>query len=415
MDLNAYLNKEIRCSCGHTHYASAKAVFIEKDALKRIPGFIQEAGYTHVLLAADPNTWKAAGEKTAELLRQANIQYSCVIFEENEPIPNETAIGRLFTAMPADTDLILGVGSGVINDLCKYVSYRTGIECMLTATAPSMDGFVSVGAALILNHVKVTVDTHSPEAVFADTDILKEAPMKLIAAGLGDTLGKYTCLLDWKLSRIINDEYYCEEIAQMAETSLKTVRELAISGKVEERDPEAIASLTEALVMTGIAMAYAGNSRPASGCEHHMSHFWEMKALMNHLYPDLHGAQVGVGLVFAPGILTLEAKAGKNDLQKRNHRLDVIREHWAEIRELIETELPKTEEMVSVLRSLQAPVTLGELGFPAEWVKETILCAKEVRDRYTMLQLLWDLGLSERYADMADAFEKELSEGHEHA
>ncbi len=454
MDLNAYLNKEIRCSCGRTHYASAKAVFIEKDALKRIPGFIQEAGYTHVLLAADPNTWKAAGEKTAELLRQANIQYSCVVLEENEPIPNETAIGRLFTAMPADTDLILGVGSGVINDLCKYVSYRTGIKCMLAATAPSMDGFVSVGAALILNHVKVTVDTHSPEAVFADTEILKEAPMKLIAAGLGDTLGKYTCLLDWKLSRIINDEYYCEEIAQMAETSLKTVRELALSGKVEKRDPEAIASLAEALVMTGIAMAYAGNSRPASGCEHHMSHFWEMKALMNHLYPDLHGAQVGVGLVFAlklyhalakeepdfnalkqrtfdrdawetmirtyyaeaaPGILELEAKAGKNDLQKRNHRLDVICEHWTEIRELIETELPKTGEMVSVLRSLQAPVTVSELGFPSEWVRETILCAKEVRDRYTMLQLLWDLGLSERYADMADAFEKELSEGHEHA
>ena len=117
----------------------------------------------------------------------------------------------------------------------------------------------------------------------------------------------------------------------------------------------------------------------------------------------------------APGILELEAKAGKNDLQKRNHRLDVICEHWTEIRELIETELPKTGEMVSVLRSLQAPVTVSELGFPSEWVRETILCAKEVRDRYTMLQLLWDLGLSERYADMADAFEKELSEGHEHA
>ena len=146
-----------------------------------------------------------------------------------------------------------------------------------------MDGFVSIGAALMLHHVKTTLDAHGPVAVVGDTDILSAAPMHLIAAGLGDTLGKYTCLLDWKLANLINGEYYCKEVVGMVETALKTVR--AQSAKVQSRDPEAVKAVTEALVLTGIAMSFVGNSRPASGCEHHLAHYWEMKALMEGRMP----------------------------------------------------------------------------------------------------------------------------------
>ncbi|MBQ9046999.1 MAG: sn-glycerol-1-phosphate dehydrogenase [Solobacterium sp.] len=448
MNLNAYLNKRIPCSCGKEHFCAVKAVDIEEGALKRIPGYIKDYGFSNVYMIADPNTWKAAGEETARLLREAGIHFEVLVFEEEEPVPDERAIGRIFTTLPEGTDLLLGIGGGSINDLCKYVSYKLGLQCMLAATAPSMDGFVSEGAALILNHMKVTENAHSPVAVAGDLNVLTKAPMKLIAAGLGDTLGKYTCLLDWKIAHILNGEYYCRETAEMAETSLKAVRELALSGKVEQRDPEAIRSLTEALVMTGIAMAFAGNSRPASGCEHHMSHYWEMKAFLSGMFPALHGAQVGAGEVLtvklyhmlakeqpdfdalkerpfdkaaweqmirtnytqaADGILALEEKAGKNDLSGRNRRLDAMKENWPEICRLIDTELPSADEMISLLKACDAPVSVKELGFPQAWVRETVLCAKEVRDRYTMLQMLWDLGLSEKYADYADEFEEELS------
>ena len=111
----------------------------------------------------------------------------------------------------------------------------------------------------------------------------------------------------------------------------------------------------------------------------------------------------------ADGILALEEKAGKNDLSGRNRRLDAMKENWPEICRLIETELPSADEMISLLKACDAPVSVKELGFPQAWVRETVLCAKEVRDRYTMLQMLWDLGLSEKYADYADEFEEELS------
>ena len=121
--------------------------------------------------------------------------------------------------------------------------------------------------------------------------------MHLIAAGLGDTLGKYTCLLDWKLANMITGEYYCPEVVEMVRTALRTVR--AQSEKVQTRDPEAVKAVTEALVLTGIAMSFVGNSRPASGCEHHCAHCWEMKALMEGRTPALHGTQVGVGTILA--------------------------------------------------------------------------------------------------------------------
>ena len=215
----------------------------------------------------------------------------------------------------------------------------------------------------------------------------------------------------------------------------------AQSEKVQTRDPEAVKAVTEALVLTGIAMSFVGNSRPASGCEHHCTHYWEMKALMEGCTPALHGTQVGVGTILAlrlyhrlaqeqpdfdaamarpydqaaweekmralygaaaDGIIALEQKAGKNDVAKRDQRLAVIKEKWEEIRRAIQEDLPAAEEMAALLRSLGAPTEPEEIDIPAARAREAVVVAKEVRDRYTLLQLLWDLGLAEQYAASAE-------------
>ena len=436
LDLNSYLGHKISCSCGHTHFSSVKRIDIDKDAVKRLPSHISELGYKKVFMVADINTWKAAGAQAAEELEKAGIEYDKVILNYDEVVPDEQVIGEILVAVAPGTDLILGVGSGTLNDLCKLISFRIGTDYIIFATAPSMDGFVSIGSALMLHHVKTTVDCHGPVAVIGDTDILSQAPMRLIAAGLGDTLGKYTCLLDWKLSHLINDEYYCEEVVDMVRTAISTVMEY--SSKVESRDPAAIKAVTEALVLTGIAMSFVGNSRPASGCEHHFSHYWEMKALMHGETPELHGTQVGVGTIVAlklyhmlskeninfseaktrsfdkenwikkvheyyeiaaDGIIAVEEKAQKNDISLRNQRLEVMEKNWDLIQKTIEEDLPKTEEMEELLASLNAPVTPAGIGVDSETVRTGVIYAKEVRARYTILQILWDLGLSEKYAD----------------
>ena len=435
IDLGSYISREISCSCGHTHFSGVKLIDIDQSALTRLPGHIRDLGYQKVFLVADINTWKAAGEAVSAALAKASIPCESVILNDEEVIPDEKAIGEIMTAYPMGYDLVLGVGSGTLNDLCKFVSHRLGIDYIIFATAPSMDGFVSIGSALMLRHVKTTLDCQGPVAVIGDTDILSAAPMHLIAAGLGDTLGKYTCLLDWKLSHLINGEYYCPEVVGMVETALKTVSEQ--SAKVESRDPAAIKAVTEALVLTGIAMSFVGNSRPASGCEHHFAHYWEMKMLMDGKTPANHGTQVGVGMILAlklyhklakeqpdfeaamersfdreawerrmrecygiaaDGIIALENKAGKNDVAKRNRRLLSMKHHWPEIQRTIEEYLPATGDMIDLLTSLHAPVEVTQMGVPALWAREAVVVAKEVRERYTLLQMLWDLGLAEKYA-----------------
>ena len=443
IDLNSYISREIRCSCGRTHYSGVKHIDIGFGAATRLPALVKEYGYKKTYLIADRNTWPAAGERVAKELDSAGIPHEEVILDYEEAVPDETVIGEIIAAAPMDCDLVIGVGAGVINDLGKFVSHRLGKDYFVYASAPSMDGFVSIGSALMLKHVKTTLDAHGPVAVIGDLDVLKDAPMNLIAAGLGDTLGKYTCLLDWKLSRIINDEYYCEEVVKMVEQALATVNDN--SAKVKERDPEAIRALMEALVLTGLAMSFVGNSRPASGCEHHLSHYWEMKSLMKGELPPHHGTQVGVAMIIAlrlyhdlakeqpdfdalrerayaheawkaqmrahydaaaEGIIALEEKAGKNNVEERNRRLDVMKAHWAEMQELITSYLPATEDVIRLFRSLEAPVNMKDMGLPDAWAKEGVEIAKEVRERYTLLQLLWDLGLSKSYAEKTEAFLK---------
>ena len=270
---------------------------------------------------------------------------------------------------------------------------------------------------------------------FGDTDILAQAPMNMITAGLGDILRKYTCLLDWKMANLIEGEYYCEEIVNMVKEAIEIVVEQGL--KIKDRSPEAVKAVTEALVLTGMAMSFIGNSRPASGCEHHLSHYWEMKFIMEGKKPILHGTKVGVGMVTASylyqmlseenvdfdqamkngfdyeswaakvtqcygeaatGIIQLEEQCRKNDLDKRNARLTYLKENWTLIQNTIREALPKVETMEQLLTDLDAPINPEQIGVSMELVEDGILLAKEVRNRFTLLQILWDLGLAETYA-----------------
>lgn len=441
MDFHSILGKEMHCGCGRVHSTDLKSIDIGRGALDRLPDTLRALGFGRAYLVADVNTWDAAGRAAADRLTASGFSFEAFVLPDTELVPDEKAVGALLLHMPQDADLVLAVGAGTINDLCKYVSRLRGLDYVIFATAPSMDGFVSAGTALIVDHVKVTYDAQAPVAVIGDTQILAQAPMEMITAGLGDMLGKYTCLLDWKLAHLITGEYYCEHVEGMVRTALRTM--LDQSGRIRDRDPEVIGTVTEALVLTGIAMKFVGNSRPASGCEHHMSHYWEMKFLMEGKKAILHGTKVGVATVAAlrmyqmlaqtlgelpdfdfsgaaarpfdraawetqirdvfgdaaEGIIALEDRTQKNNMQARNQRLQTIEKKLKEILWAIRHDLPPVEEVENLLLSLDAPVHPEQIGVSLTEVREAVLYAKEVRDRYTLLQLLWDLGLSEDFAD----------------
>jgi len=432
-----YLRVPYSCSCGREHRTDLKEVEISENAIEVVPSLIKKYGYKKVFLVSDCNTFKVAGEQVLQTLKAQAIPVVSFIFKDKELIPDESAIGKMLVAFESDCDIIVAVGAGTINDLCKFVSYKLNLEYFIVATAPSMDGFASSVAAMITNNMKTTYEAHVPLAIIGDINILKEAPMNMITAGVGDILGKYTCLMDWKMAHIVNDEYYCETIVEMVHASIKSVIENM--EKVNQRDSKAIKNIMEALVLSGIAMSFVGNSRPASGSEHHISHYWEMMFMFQNRAPVLHGTKVGIGTVAvlqlyemlkeenvnfsnarekarrfswdnwkqnmirtygiaSEGVIALEEKVHKNDPECVEKRIDIMETKWNQIICSISKDLPASQTVKGMLEKIDASVNPQQEGIDSDMLVDSIIVAKEVRNRYGLLQILYDLGLLEEMA-----------------
>lgn len=430
--INDYLHKTFSCRCGKEHHAELSEVIIEPGAITKTGELVKKYGYKTVLLVSDINTYRIAGEKTLCSLEAEGIQVINFIYEDKELVPDEKSYESLYNALTEQCEFVIAVGSGTINDLCKYLSFQKNLEYMIVATAPSMDGFASTVAPMIVANMKVTFEARVAKIILADLTILKESPMSMIAAGVGDILGKYTCLCDWKMANFIKNEYYCETIADMIRKSIKTVVDNI--EKAIEREEGAIKSIMEALVLSGIAMSFSGNSRPASGSEHHLSHYWEMMFLQENRKPILHGTKVGIGTVTvlriyeylishnvdfdkarsnatafsekeweslmktaygsaAEGVLALEKKVHKNSPENVVAALDDMEEKWGEILTFIKAALPGVAEVKRLLESMNAPSKPAQVEVSSETVKMSIRVAKELRDRFGVLQMIFNLGI----------------------
>jgi glycerol-1-phosphate dehydrogenase [NAD(P)+] len=320
MDIKELLQGIDSCECGKNHACPIDHVIIGKNALQSLEEICKN--YKSILMVSDQNTYRVCGKEVADILGEKVT--SSIMFETGDAplIPDEKAIEAIHAKYMDGVDLILGVGSGVINDLCKIVSFELKLPYYIVATAPSMDGYASVGSALILKGMKVTLNAAPPKAIIADTKVLKDAPMDMIQAGYGDILGKYSCLNDWKLSALINGEYICETVYNLTYETANKVKGLAKG--VVERDEEAVGALMEALVVVGIAMAFVGNSRPASGSEHHFSHYFEITGILNDAPYLAHGIDVVYAAV-------LTAKIREQILASTPERRAFDEEEWKKV------------------------------------------------------------------------------------
>jgi glycerol-1-phosphate dehydrogenase [NAD(P)+] len=281
------------CACGRAHTAGLKYVKIGRDATRFLPEALAAVGCRKPFVVYDRHTAAAAAAPVEEALQGAGVPYASYVLTADRVEPDERAVGSLCMAFEPDCDGVLAVGSGVINDCCKVLAHAMGVPSAVVATAPSMDGYASNSSSMIRDRVKVSLYNACPAAIIADTMIMKDAPERMLQAGLGDMLAKYIALCEWRISRIVTGEYYCEEIAALMRRSLEKI--VSAAPRLLTRDPEVIGAVTEGLILSGVAMAFAQVSRPASGLEHYFSHLWEMFALDRGLPPELHGIQVGVG------------------------------------------------------------------------------------------------------------------------
>ena len=416
MDINGLLKGKTGCSCGKDHFCDIERVEIGAGAVNFLPKLCEK--YKNIVIAADVNTYRACGERVYELLKDKTEKLH--VFEpDGLLIPNEQAIGALEAGISEKTDLIVGVGSGVINDLCKYVSFKKGLPYFIVATAPSMDGYASVGAAMITGNMKTTFNAHVPAAIIGDVDVLREAPMDMIKSGFGDIIGKYSALNDWKLSALINGEYLCQYVYDLTyDTVLKT---RALAGGIEKRDPETIKTLMEALVIVGIAMAYVKNSRPASGSEHHLSHYFEITGIVKNRGYLLHGIDVVYSTVetqkLREKLLALDKMPEKirafdrDDWEKHikesygfaaqgvialqdklnfygSNLPEIYRKKWTQIRKVL-SDAPSSLELCEILKTAGMDYNDFEKFYGRSVIDDAVLYAKDLKDRYTVLWLYY--------------------------
>ena len=366
--ISQWAGMEYSCACGKSHKVDIQAIRVGSGVIQELPGILRDLGASHIFLVADNYTYEAAGRQVEQLLDQAGLAYHKRVFQTETPlVPNEYALGSVLAAMTSGDDMLLAVGSGTLNDVTKYVSARTGVPYVIAATAPSMDGYASTVAPTILDGFKTTLPAVYPAAIVADVDILKDAPMPMLTAGFGDIIGKFTSLADWRLSHQLNGEYYCPEVAGVIEAAVETCA--ANAQALAQREPQAIQAVTEALILSGLAMGMVGVSRPASGAEHQMAHYWEMDALRRGEEHPLHGNAVGVGTVLAASLYEMAA--------------EYLPQGFA---------APDKGQILACLQAAGSCADPKELGIRRELCLESLLHAMELRDRFTVQKLLEQKG-----------------------
>jgi len=429
------------CPCGVAHSVELQAASIRSGALTDLPEIVRRVGSgLTILVTADRVTREILGNAVQQMLGRDGHTVGLLTVPDGEggrPHADEESLACVSRALKG-ADLAVAVGSGTINDLTKLASYALGIPYIAAATAPSMNGYTSAIAAMMLSGVKRTVACAQPIAVVADLDILKDAPLPLIAAGLGDLESKPTATADYRLGKLVRGDAYCrapEGVVLAAEA-----RAADTAAGLPDRDAASIKALTEALILSGISMKLAGSSSPASGGEHLISHFWDMTAGAEGRVEGFHGAQVGVATVvtaalyehvaairpdtidpvriaaarpgldeetqtireihgkFAEQVLAEYIKKRPSD-EALTARLIFLRDNLVSIFAALQDVLRPAGRIREILRAAGAPITVRALGLTPAHLKNALLYARHIRDRYTVLDLAFDLGILEAEAD----------------
>lgn len=437
MDIKKYLDEfsSVNCACGKKHVASVDKIIVESGAINKLPDIVKEYGAKKPFILADKNTYAVAGELVLSVLKNAGFNCSKYVFNKSALEPDENAVGSAVMHFDNSCDLVISVGSGVINDIGKILANVSNKPYFIVGTAPSMDGYASATSSMSMDGLKVSLNSKCANVIIGDIDVLKNAPMNMLQAGLGDMLAKYVSIAEWRIANEITGEYYCERVAELIREALKKCVDNAQG--LLKRDEKAVKAVFEGLVIGGVAMAFAGVSRPASGVEHYFSHVWDMRGLEFGTSVDLHGTQCAVGTLIASGLyekvlslvpdkqkaityannfdfnawaselkrflgkgadamIALEDKEQKYNVQKHAERLEIILNKWQTITDIIRQEIPSKATVENILDTIGAPKTAKEIGIDCD-LGLTLKATKDIRDKYVLSRLLWDLGVLDEF------------------
>ncbi len=411
------------CTCGGDHPAPEVTLYSGDDAAQLMAEDCYAVyGDRSVLLLSDPETHAVAGADLELRLRAAGVNLTTHQFESN-PVATAALIETV-RAIGCDKALIISVGSGTVSDLGKYSASEDRIDFWCLPTAPSMNGYTSGIAAIKVKGVKRTIPAAPPQRIYARPKVIQNAPLKLRQAGFCDVLAKVVSDIDWQCESLLFSGSYCGLPAAMMTTVEKSYSEHA--EEIGRGDKSAVMGLFHGLLISGVAMSLAGSSAPASGGEHLVSHFWDMREPITGREPELHGLQVGVGIILSTACYRKLRELSADDLPQQAE--DLFAETVARIPKIwgpyadevakqfqgkkdpllqFDTLLPqKWEELQALFRQVQPPEYFADLfartGAPFNLEafrlteEEFILAAlnsRAIRERITVLDLAAHAGV----------------------
>jgi len=405
---------------------------IDNNIIPHLVRFCTDRQLNQFLLVADDNTYPILGQAVAEALTSWGWDVKTVILTGNEIIPNEHYIMQVLVQADTENRTYLAVGSGTLTDITRFASHRTKASFISIPTAPSVDGYTSIGAPLVIDNLKQTVVCQAPIAVFGDLPTLRAAPKPMIASGFGDILGKYTSVADWQLGHLLWDEPYDDILAQRTRRAVENCTDHTT--EISQASPQGIRLLLDGLIETGLCMLEYGGSSPASGSEHHISHHLEMKIVWDKLPAVFHGAKVGVAtLIIADyyeqirqlGQTQIAEKLATTALPNREEEIERIKtvylpitpqlirtqapfldmsaqdyelltqkiiDSWPKIQAIART-VPSSQQLTIWLREVNAATDMKRLGFAKAEVERTVQNCHYLRNRFTVLKLSRMLGI----------------------
>jgi glycerol-1-phosphate dehydrogenase [NAD(P)+] len=407
-------------------------VYIGPDAVDRLVAYCREHDLSTFAMIVDANTYRALGGTAEAALCGQGWDVLTVMLQGDDIIADACYVFQAMLALDRTPRTFIAVGSGTITDLTRFISHRSGREFISLPTAPSVDGFTSIGAPMVIEGVKITVNCHGPRAVFADLPVLCAAPRQMLAAGFGDMLAKFTASADWELGSMFGGDPFVESIAARMRAATWECGNRA--AEIASGSPEGVRTLMEGLIESGFCLLEYGSTLPASGWEHHISHTLEMKLLREGRHSILHGAKVGIGVLasarryavvremsreeaagrlqarglpdvdeeiggmqatygpIADGIIAVQqpwfAMTGEEFAALKQR----ILEHWDDIQRIARV-VPPAALMQGWIHGAGGPVVGPEAGLSEEEVALVTTWARCLKHRMTIGRLSWMLGI----------------------
>lgn len=407
-------------------------LYLGANAIEHLIQYCETQQRKHFLMVADRNTYAAFGQAVESALKARGWDVKAVVFQEKEVIPDEAFIFQVLLQADPVERTYLAVGSGTLTDITRFASHRNRQSFISLPTAPSVDGYTSPSASLVVGRVKLTVMAQPPVAVIADLPTLAAAPQAMIAAGFGDILGKAIALADWKLGHLLWDEPYSAEIAQRVRKTLDAC--IGAAAEIGQASPVGVEKLVFSLINSGFCMLDFGNSRPAAGAEHYMSHYLEMKLLREGRPAVYHGAKVALCSIRVAELYERLRQISRDEAARRlsasplpNRAEEVARiqqvfgpiadklvieqapfldltpqsygqlkerilAHWDEIQELA-GQVPGPKQMAALIEQAGGATQPTGLNLTDEEVTQSLQYAHYLRNRFTVRKLVRIIGM----------------------